>query len=30
MGYRHLPKLRDAIMRELKIENEQVVTRQVA
>jgi putative transposase len=30
MGYRHLPKLRDAIMRELRIENEQVVGRQVA
>ena len=30
MGYRHLPKLRDAIMRELKIESEDVVARQVA
>jgi len=30
MGYRHLPKLRDAIMRELKIENEEVVGRRVA
>ena len=30
MGYRHLPKLRDAIMRELKIVNEQVVRRKVA
>jgi len=30
MGYRHLPKLRDAIMRELKIENQEVAGRQVA
>ena len=30
MGYRHLPKLRDAIMRELKIEKEEVVRRHVA
>jgi putative transposase len=30
MGYRHLSKLRDAIMRELKIENEEVAGRQVA
>ena len=30
MGYRHLPKLRGAIMKELKIENEEVAWRQVA
>jgi putative transposase len=30
MGYRHLPQLWDAIMRELKIENGEVAARQVA
>jgi len=30
MGYRHLPKLRNAIMRELKIDNEETVRSKVA
>lgn len=30
MGYRHLPKLRDAIIRELKIQNEEATREQVA
>ena len=30
MGYRHLPKLRDAIIRELKIDNEEATVEQVA
>jgi putative transposase len=30
MGYRHLPKLRDAIIRELKIDNQEATGEQVA